>query len=242
MRELSLFTGAGGGVLGTKILGWRAVGYVEWEPFCQRVLVQRIADGHLDPAPVFGDVRAFVRGGYAAAYSGLVDVVTAGFPCQPFSIAGQQLGPGDHRNMWPATIDVIRAVQPAWVLLGNVPGILCTGYCETIFAELAESGFDARWGVFSAADEGAPHIRERLWIVANARGAGSSQRPGLRGVEPEASGASTGALAARGNRWPGAPGVCRVGHGLADRMDRVKALGNGQVPAVVARAWRELSA
>ncbi len=80
LRELSLFSGSGGGLLGTKLLGWRAVGYVEFNEYCQRVLQQRIRDGLLDDAPIFGDVREFVEGGFAEAYRGRVDVVTGGFP------------------------------------------------------------------------------------------------------------------------------------------------------------------
>ena len=84
MWELSLFSGAGGGLLASKLLEWRTVGYVEFNEYCQRVIAARIADGHLDPAPIFGDIRAFIADGYAASYSGMVDVVSGGFPCQPF--------------------------------------------------------------------------------------------------------------------------------------------------------------
>jgi DNA (cytosine-5)-methyltransferase 1 len=94
MNELSLFTGAGGGLLGSKLLGWRTIGYVEKEPYCQKVIVQRIADGLLDAAPVYGDIRRFINDGYAANYQGMVDVVSAGFPCQPFSVAGKREGGG----------------------------------------------------------------------------------------------------------------------------------------------------
>src|SRR3990167_5510556 len=106
MNELSLFTGAGGGVLGSKLLGHRLVGYVEYEPYCQEILKQRIADGILDAAPIFGDIRKFISEGYAESYQG-VDLVSAGFPCQPFSVAGKGLGEKDPRNMWPATLRCI---------------------------------------------------------------------------------------------------------------------------------------
>jgi len=80
LKELSLFTGAGGGLLGSKLLGWNTIGYVEWNEYCQRVIQARIQDGILDDAPIFGDIREFVREGYAGAYAGHVDVISAGFP------------------------------------------------------------------------------------------------------------------------------------------------------------------
>lgn len=166
MNELALFAGAGGGLLGTKLLGWRAVGYVEVDDYCQRILAARICDGFLDDAPIFGDIRAFISDGYADAYSGLVDVVTGGFPCQPFSVAGKQRGADDARNLWPETIDTIRRVRPRFALLENVPGLLAHPYFGTILGELAESGYHARWDCIPAAALGAPHIRDRLWIVA----------------------------------------------------------------------------
>ncbi len=167
MNELSLFTGAGGGLLGSHLLDWRTVGYVEFNEYRQRVLAQRISEGHLDQAPIFSDVRAFISEGYADAYKGLVDVVTAGFPCSPFSVAGRQLGEDDPRNMWPSTIEVIRRVRPRWALLENVPGLLANAYIQQIFGNLAEAGYDASWDCLSAADVGAAHLRKRLWIVAH---------------------------------------------------------------------------
>ena len=80
LRELSLFTGIGGGVLGSRLLGWETVGYVEWNEYCQRVIKSRIADGLLDDAPIFGDIRSFIAEGHAEAYAGVVDVISGGFP------------------------------------------------------------------------------------------------------------------------------------------------------------------
>jgi len=164
MNELSLFTGAGGGILASRyLLGWRTVGYVEWDKYCQRVLRQRIADGLIDDAPIFGDIREFD----GTRWRGVVDIVSAGFPCQPFSVAGQRKAENDERNMWPETIRVIREVQPRWCLLENVAGLLATEYVGTIFRELAESGYDCVWRRLSAAEVGAAHRRDRLWIVAH---------------------------------------------------------------------------
>lgn len=165
MRELSLFTGAGGGVLGSLLLGHRVVGYVEFEGYPQAVLASRIRNGNLDPAPIFGDVRAFARR-HARRFAGRVDVVSAGFPCQPFSVAGAGRAEEDARNMWPATADVLRRVRPPLALLENVPGLLAKPYFGHILGELAALGFDAEWTVLGAHDVGAPHRRDRLWILA----------------------------------------------------------------------------
>lgn len=167
LRELSLFTGAGGGLLGTLLLGWRPIGYVEYDNYCQRVIAQRIADGIIPNAPIFGDVREFIQSGAAAEYRGFADVVTGGFPCQPFSVAGRQRGADDPRNMWPATAECVRLIRPRFCFFENVPGLLNSGYFGTIVADLAACGYGVRWRVLSAAELGAPHKRDRLWILAH---------------------------------------------------------------------------
>jgi DNA (cytosine-5)-methyltransferase 1 len=166
MNELSLFLGVGGGLLGTMLLGFKPIGYVEWDDYCQRVLAARIRDGILPDAPIFGDIKTFIGNGYAASYTGLVDVITAGFPCQPFSVAGGQRGEDDPRNMWPQTIECIRIIRPRFVFMENVPGLLVNRYIKRIFGDLAESGYDAKWCCLSASEIGAPYIRERVWIFA----------------------------------------------------------------------------
>lgn len=166
MRELSLFTGGGGGVLGGKLLGWKSIGYVEINEFCQKLIAQRIEDGQLERAPIFGDIRGFIQSGAAREYRGFADVVTAGFPCQPFSNAGLQAGEFDPRNMWPQTLEVIRKVGPRFALLENVPGLLTCSYFGTILGDLADCGYNVRWRRLSASELGAPHQRERVWFLA----------------------------------------------------------------------------
>ena len=286
MRELSLFSGGGGGIYGSKLLGWKTVGYVEYDDYCQRIIAQRIRDGVFDCAPIFGDIRTFAAL-HAAKYRGLVDVVTAGFPCQPFSTAGKQRGADDERNMWPQTLEVIRAVRPQYALLENVPGLLGKHrYFETILKDLSEAGYDARWVCLSAAEVGAPHKRERLWILAHSNDAGSGasrhgshchgaatiekredqslcgacrcgealadaesgrfQRVRLQGGRPESERSgiqseSSGVNGREGRWWASEPDVGRVVDGVASRRNRLKTLGNGQVPAVFAEAWRILN-
>lgn len=169
MRYLSLFSGAAGGDLGCQhLLGWQCVGYVEWDKYCCRVLEQRIKDGLLSDAPIFcGDIRRWIELGYAATYQGLVDVIAAGFPCQPFSVAGKQKAAADDRNMWPETIKAIRLVRPTFVFLENVPGLLSTGYAFTVTDDLQQSGYQILPPtVIGASDVGASHQRKRLWICA----------------------------------------------------------------------------
>lgn len=236
MKELSLFTGAGGGVLGSRILGWEAVGYVEWDKYCQEVLAKRIEDGLLDEAPILGDIDEFIKSGASKKYEGFVDVVTAGFPCQPFSVAGKQRGQDDERNKWPQTLQCIRDVRPRYALLENVPGLLNSGYFGEILSSLAEAGFDARWCVLGADDVGAPHRRKRLWILAYA------DSEGLERQREESSRTGEELSDAGDSRWWSTePNVGRVVNGLASRVDRLKALGNGQVPLVAARAWQILT-
>jgi DNA (cytosine-5)-methyltransferase 1 len=234
VNELSLFSGAGGGLLGSKLLGWRCIGYVEWEEYCQRVLRQRIEDGCLDNAPIFGDIRAF-NAEYAGSYRGLVDVVTGGFPCQPFSCAGKRLGEDDPRNMWPATIECIRLVRPKYALLENVPALLNSGYFSRILGDLAEAGYDARWAIISAQSQGAPCKRERLFLACTNSEHGQARMGAVEDWQKQ--------VWERNERkcpefWLQAPpDACGMGHGVADWMDRLKAIGNGQVPAVVRAAW-----
>lgn len=233
MRELSLFSGAGGGLLGTHLLGWTPIGYVEYDDYCQRVIRQRIIDEVLPNAPIFGDVRTFISEGYAASYQGMADVITGGFPCQPFSVAGKQLGADDPRNMWPATVECIRIIRPRYAFLENVPGILSSGYFGTILGDLAESGYDARWRILSAAEVGAPHRRNRLWIVAYSASERYTQsHKHIRESEKQQ---------IRDKSWNGRrmdqPGIIGVVDGLAFGMDRLKAIGNGQVPLCAALAF-----
>lgn len=252
MRELSLFTGAGGGLLGTKLLGWRTIGYVEIDPYCQQIIAQRIKDGILDEAPIFSDIRSFTSDGYAEHYSGLVDVITAGFPCQPFSVAGNHAGPDDPRNMWPATLETIRTVRPRYCLLENVPGLVTSGYFGTILGGLAECGYDCCWRILSAAEVGAPHKRDRLWIVAHAKGINRN------GLQVNISGkvfrkAQWGKELGRpiGSQFiihEGEPewtihesAMGGMADGMAYRVDRLKAIGNGQVPRVETDAWSLLT-
>jgi len=269
-NELALFAGAGGGILGSVLSGHRVVCAVEIEPYCREVLLRRQEDKTLPPFPIWDDIRTFD----GKAWCGKVDIISAGFPCQPFSVAGRQKGKDDERNMWPDTIRIIREVQPKCCLLENVPGLLNFAYIRQVFGDLAESGFNCEWDCISAASQGAPHIRDRLWIVANAKidrygnrresknfsetnerqdkqmqsivGSPSSDvsdtiSGGLQnGIKETMGKPEKNPSSKRQSRWPVEPDVGRVANGVAFRVDRLRAIGNGQVPAVVRAAWETL--
>ena len=172
MNVLSLCSGIGGLEVGIKraVPSARSVGYVEREVAAASILAVRMEDGGLDPAPVHADLAAFD----ARPYRGRVDCVAAGVPCQPVSFAGEGRGACDERWMWPHVERILREAGPALVFVENVPGIVNRGL-DSILGSLAQLGYDAEWGVFSAADVGAPQLRKRFFLLAHAP---SLQLPG----------------------------------------------------------------
>ena len=232
MNELALFAGAGGGILGGKLLGWRTVCAVEFDEHARNVLVARQNDGCLEPFPIWDDVRTF-RG---EPWRGIVDVVSGGFPCQDISTNG---GPnrkgleGDRSGLWSEMARIIGEVRPRFALVENSPALTFRGL-GTVLGDLAELGFDAAWGVFSAGDAGARHRRERIWIVA---------RNTDEGNDGEVGEFSFWCAHPKGvSEWFNTePDVDRVADGVALAMDRIGRCGNGQVPAVVPIAWHSLS-
>ncbi len=159
MKEvLSIFAGLGGLDLAFEALGYEIVAQVEYDEFCNRVLAK-----HWPEVKRYGDIRTAKFDEFER-----VDGIIGGFPCQPFSVAGSNKGEDDERNMWPEVIRAIRALRPGFAFLENVPGLLAHEYFGRILGDLAEAGYDAEWGTFRASDVGAPHRRERLFILAYA--------------------------------------------------------------------------
>ena len=265
---LSLCSGAGGLDLGLAIAipGYRAVGHVERETFAAATLVARMEDASLDRAPVWDDVASFD----GHPWRGAVDIVTAGYPCQPFSVAGKRRGADDPRHLWPHVARIIGEVEPPFVFLENVAHHLRLGFPE-VARGLVGMGYRLAAGLFTAAEVGAPHKRERIWIVAESTQVLGDGRDDLAGVgmgaqpvsEPR-DGVGTPDVAdpdrfgrerrtrpsvimsgrgepANGDWWSHEPDVGRVAHGVAARVDRLKAIGNGQVPQCAAAAWRLLT-
>ncbi|RJL22168.1 DNA cytosine methyltransferase [Paracoccus siganidrum] len=160
---LSLCSGAGGIDLGLTIAlpGYRTVGHVERETFAAATLVARMEDASLDQAVVWDDVGTFD----GRPWRGAVDIVTAGYPCQPFSVAGKRRGADDPRHLWPHVARIIGEIEPPFVFLENVAPHLRLGFPE-VAAGLVSMGYRLAAGLFTAAEVGAPHKRERLFILA----------------------------------------------------------------------------
>ena len=162
MNELALFAGAGGGILGGHLLGWRTVCAVEWESYPASVLCARQNDGLLPPFPIWDDVQTFD----GKPWRGIAQVVSGGFPCQDISAAGKGKGiTGERSSMWKHMARIIGEVRPQYVFVENSPMLTIRGL-GVVLGDLSEMGFNAEWGVISAGDVGAPHLRERIWIVA----------------------------------------------------------------------------
>ncbi len=340
LNELALFAGAGGGILGGHLLGWRTVCAVEWEPYPASVLCARQNDGLLPPFPIWDDVQTFD----GKPWRGIVDVVSGGFPCQDISAAGRGAGiDGERSGMWREMARIIYEVRPQFAFVENSPMLTSRGL-GIVLGDLAAMGFDARWGVLGAADVGANHQRDRIWIVAKhrhtngidehsqqeicggkatnasgicgkmanasellrnggdnnarismerkaqsefgnhcgAKNVGDTHLKGLEGTHnnaqlsqwvqqkfsercEEISNASSLRQQGQGQHeqsihsetgsqrqtnyaqsigrpefWSTEPNVGRVADGVAARVDRLKAIGNGQVPLCAATAWRIL--
>ncbi|MFC0810757.1 DNA cytosine methyltransferase [Paracoccus panacisoli] len=160
---LSLCSGAGGLDLGLTIAipGYRAVGHVERETYAAATLVARMEDASVDQAVVWDDVATFD----GRPWRGALDIVTAGYPCQPFSVAGKRRGADDPRHLWPHVARIIDEVRPPFVFLENVAHHLRLGFPE-VASGLVGMGYRLAAGLFTAAEVGAPHKRERLFILA----------------------------------------------------------------------------
>lgn len=165
MNELALFAGAGGGVLASYLLGWRTVCAVERDAYAAQVLAQRQNDGILEAFPIWSDITSFD----GKPWRGIVDVISGGFPCQDISSAGKGAGiEGERSGLWAEMARIIGEVRPSYVFVENSPMLVSRGLTRVI-SDLAKMGYDAQWARFSASNFGAPHIRDRIWIVGYSR-------------------------------------------------------------------------
>lgn len=195
---ISLCSGVAGLELGISLAvpGYRTVCHVEGEAYAAGVLAARMEDQAISQAPIWSDVRTFD----GRPWRGVVDIVTAGYPCQPFSAAGRRLGEDDPRHLWPHVARVIAEARPPLVFCENVSAHLSLGF-DSVAEDMEGLGYRVAAGIFSAAMVGAPHQRDRLfWLaVADAHDAewrenhtgprsGSSRNDGLSGIAPDARG------------------------------------------------------
>ncbi len=167
---ISFCTGYGGLERGLTLAGidHRVVACVEIEAYVIANLVQKMESNKMASAPVWTNVKTFPGKGFR----GKVDILTGGYPCQPFSVAGQQLGTEDPRHLWPFILQQIETIRPVQCFFENVEGHINRGL-EQVISDLESAGYDATWGIFSAAEVGAPHQRKRVFILGNSKHNGS---------------------------------------------------------------------
>jgi len=167
VTHLSLFSGIGGIDLAAHRAGFETVAFVEKDEFCQAVLRKNFGSG----IPIYGDIRAVDAAGFRG-----VDLISGGFPCQPWSLAGKQRGAEDDRHLWPEMLRVIALARPAFVLAENVPGLIGLALDDCL-SDLEGEGYATRTLVVPACAVGAPHIRSRVFIIArNMADAGGERR------------------------------------------------------------------
>ncbi|MDP0498701.1 MAG: DNA cytosine methyltransferase [Verrucomicrobiota bacterium JB022] len=242
MNELALFAGAGGGILGGHLLGWRCVCAVEIDPYCRDVLVARQNDGSLRPFPIWDDVCTFD----GRPWRGRVDVVSGGFPCQDISSAnpkGKGIQ-GDRSGLWKQMERIIREVGPYYVFVENSPMLTVRGL-GVVLGDLAALGYHAQWGVLGGGAVGAIQEGQRIWIVASSADSAVLESLDVpTAIQPYSEESRrrklTRAVSAMLSQ-DDYSALKRDADAVARGMDRLRAIGNGQVPAVARLAWNILS-
>jgi len=280
--HLDLFSGIGGFALAAKWAGFRTIGFCEIDKFCQRVLAKNFlahpfnnglhhseknatkpsGDGQNNgifkrghPARIFPDIFALNGKQFAG-----VDLITGGFPCQPFSHAGKRGGKEDNRHLWPEMLRVVSEARPAWVLGENVTGIISMEL-DNVLSDLEGIGYSCRTFIIPACGVDAKHRRNRVWIVAHDNGGRCQQRDKnerrLSESDPSSASADDALQRLQGERasrnqvpqahertevslrhsrdrsiWLPEPNVGRVVTGVSGRVHRLRALGNSIVPQV----------
>lgn len=280
MKELSLFTGMGGGIYGSMILGWETVAYVEQDAYCQNVIAQRIKDGWFDNGEIYGDIAEFNETD-AAKYAGQIDILTGGFPCQPFSVAGKREGADDERYLWNEIEKTISIVRPARLFFENVQGLLSDAAIIDVCGIIEGLGYQLSAPLLLGSDDcGNIHERKRVWIYATdpaqqpgdanklesaqysqqqesqlrdsteqlhttnthgGRTVPSSEQP----VQGQSYLSRRSIIRGREDLFDGSrspfPYVRGMDDELPNRRKRLKAIGNGQDPIVMATAYKLLS-
>ena len=255
MRVLDLFSGIGGFSLGLERAGMQTVAFCECEPYCRAVLRK-----HWPEIPIYDNVRTLF--GTSLAANGIeAELICGGFPCQDISIAGNGAGiNGERSGLWREFARIIGEVRPRYVVVENVSALLGRGL-DTLLGDLAALGFDAEWHCIPASAIGAPHRRDRVWIIAypireqlreqSRRSGGTSGADAALAADhgPEWIAANSlqprlqdwGSVEDQGRQllgrnsrcwWPIESGICGRNDGIPRRVDRLRALGNAVVPQI----------
>lgn len=264
MNGLAICAGYGGLELAASrvFTSYRTVCYVEGEAYAASRIVERIQGGLMDEAPIWSDVRTFPCGSFV----GRVDILMGGFPCQPHSKAGKLRAFDDPRNLWPSIVELVGVLRPSLLFFENVSNIINTAL-GTILIDLTRLGYDATWEIVRATEVGAPHQRERwfllakLWNAPSLRcldvqsGTEESGRGGIKAWTLDRTGLdSYGETPPETNtkralqyhnggpaeNWDIEPGVGRLVDGSSNWVDKIRLLGNGVVPQQAEYALRLL--
>jgi len=250
MTHGSLFSGIGGFDLAAEWAGWTNVFHCEINPFGQKVLKY-----YWPNAISYDDITKTDF----TIHRGRIDVLTGGFPCQPFSVAGKRMGTADHRNLWPEYFRAIKEIQPLWVVGENVPGLInwSNGVVfEQVQADLEAEGYEVWPVILPACSVNAPHRRDRVWVVAyscNGRQQWGDKRmsatPKFRHDEKDMFTAEL-----QRSEWADGlprPRIFRDDDGLSERLDgitfskwrneSIKAYGNAIVPQVAYQIFRAIN-
>lgn len=215
MKHLDLFSGIGGFALAARWANIDTVAFCEIDPFCQKVLAKNFQD-----VPIHNDIKTLNGEDFAG-----IDLITGGYPCQPFSTAGKRLGAKDDRHLWPEMRRIIEQARPAWVVSENVAGHITMGL-DDVLSDLESLDYSARAIVIPACAVGANHRRQRVWVIANATefGLGNDLQSERRDPTPHIWG--------RWEEWEAKPTIPREDDGIPNRVDRIAAIGNAIVPQV----------
>ncbi len=264
LNGLDLFSGIGGMSYALREYV-RPLAYCEIDSYCQALLLDKMHKSYLFAAPIWDDIKSF--DGFTFRDS--VDIIYGGFPCQDISVAGHGKGLGGERsNLYWEVRRLAKEIRPKFIFLENVPAITSRGGCEVVDS-LAEIGYDSRWCTLSAQGCGAPHKRERWWLLAHSQHNGYSTSSIRRSSEEGVSNPQKGknnSFESKGMDYPGdvaessstspliqqnphylqsyweetEPPLCGVDDGISFRVDRIRGLGNSVVPDCAKKAFKHL--
>jgi len=234
LNGLDLFSGIGGITVALK--EWVCpIAYVEIDPYCQGVLLSRGLTGDIPCAPIWDDIKTLD----GKQFRETVDIIYGGFPCQGISVAGLGQGLEDERSgLFFEIVRLCGEIEPRWVFLENVPAIVSRGGVE-VGRCFAEMGYDCRWCVISAASIGAPHKRQRWFLLSHPKSQGwESRGNAIRKSEEQ----SEFAICNLESHWwqKDEPELAGMANGIPYRMDRIKSLGNAVVPQQAKKAFEIL--